>query len=415
MSKDIGNEFDPNSISVDQALQNIDSTINPLSETERVSLRDALNRIVANDVLSPINVPGYDNTAMDGYAIRGDDIPQQGYAQLKVVGKSLAGHPYKGSVSRGEAIRIMTGAPIPSGADTIVMQEHAQINGEYISINEQHKPRQHVRYAGEDIRKGGVAIARGKWLTPADLGLAASLGVSDINVFRRARVAFFSTGDELRSLGEPLGEGQIYDSNRYTIFGMLHRLDVEIIDMGIIADCRELVKNALLAAAASADVVITSGGVSVGEADYIKGLLEEIGQVNFWKIAMKPGKPLAFGRIHNAYFFGLPGNPVSSMATFYQFVKPALLKLMGRTIVAPTTVRMKCVSKLKKAPGRIDYQRGIIKRDAQGEFVVESTGAQGSHVLSSMSSANCFIVLPLEMGNVEPGSWVDVQPFEGIV
>lgn len=415
MTKDIGNEFDPNSISVEQALERIETTVKPLADAESVSLRDALNRVTAEDILSPINVPGYDNTAMDGYAIRSDDIPQHGYAQLKVVGKCLAGHPFKGTVNRGEAVRIMTGAPIPSGADTIVMQEHAQLQGEYISINERHKPRQHLRYAGEDIRKGGVAIARGKWLAPADLGLAASLGISEVRVYRRARVAFFSTGDELRSLGETLGEGQIYDSNRYTIFGMLRRLDVDIIDMGIIADNRERVKNALLQAAASADAVITSGGVSVGEADYIKSLLEEIGQVNFWKIAMKPGKPLAFGCIGNAYFFGLPGNPVSSMATFYQFVKPAVLKLMGHSIIAPTTVRMRCVSALKKAPGRVDYQRGVIKRDAQGEFVVESTGAQGSHVLSSMSKANCFIVLPLEMGNVEPGAWVDVQPFEGIV
>ncbi|RPI43630.1 MAG: molybdopterin molybdenumtransferase MoeA, partial [Betaproteobacteria bacterium] len=335
---------------------------------------------------------------------------------LRVVGTSFAGQPYTGPIGAGECIRIMTGGVIPGSMDTIVMQEHARAAGERVTIGTGHRKGQNLRRAGEDLSRGGVALARGKLLAPADIGLAASLGVAELPVYRKLRVAFFSTGDELVSIGSPLGEGQIYDSNRYTIYGMLSRLGVEFLDMGVVRDDPAMLERAFTDAAQVADVIISSGGVSVGEADFIKDLLNKLGEVLFWKIAMKPGRPLAYGKVGSAHFFGLPGNPVSVMVTFYQFVRDALYTLMGRDPVpALPVLKATCTSTLKKAPGRTEFQRGILSRDDAGQWTVRVTGEQGSGILRSMAEANCFIILPTDQGNVAAGTLVDVQIMEGVV
>lgn len=402
-------------LSVDEAKRKIIEYVVPVQETENLAIRDALGRILAQEVESTIDVPPCNNSAMDGYALHSGDLPASGNATLTVTGASFAGDPYKGSISKGECIRIMTGAMIPQGADSVIMQEQVTREGDTIVIGEGHRQGQNVRCTGEDMRIGQVILHAGSLLTPADIGILASLGMTHITVRRRIRVAFFSTGDELREPGEPLGKGDIYDSNRYTLFGMLSRLGVEFIDMGVVRDQRELVKQAFLDAARQADAVITSGGASVGEADYVKDVLDELGEVNFWRVAMKPGKPLAAGKVQEKFFFGLPGNPVSAMATFYQFVQPALRRLRGETSTTPLTMRATCMTRLKKHPGRLEYQRGILSQDDNGQLIVESTGIQGSHVLTSMSKANCFIILPAENAGVTPGDSVEVQPFAGLI
>jgi len=408
-------DFDPNSLLVEQALARIDDTIQPIEGFEKVAIRSALGRTLAEDVLSPINVPSHTNSAMDGYAINSADLPASDTAELTVIGTAYAGHPMQGAIGRGQCARIMTGAMMPEGADTVIMQEHVERQDDSIILDDRHKPGQNVRQAGEDLSVGQVVLHTGRHIIPADLGLLASLGVAEVRVMRRPRIAFFSTGDELRSIGEPLEAGQIYDSNRYTLYGMLTALGVEIMDMGVIPDDREQIQQAFRYAAENADAMITTGGVSVGEADFVKETLNQLGEVNFWKIAMKPGRPLAFGKVGKAFFFGLPGNPVSAMVTFYQFVQPALKRLMGETDVAPVRIRVRCESRLKKRPGRIEFQRGILETAADGRMVVRSSGNQGSHVLSSMSYANCFIVMPLDNAGVEPGDEVEVQPFCGLV
>jgi molybdopterin molybdotransferase len=309
----------------------------------------------------------------------------------------------------------MTGAMVPEGTDTVVRQEDIERRGDVIVVPAGYRVSANVRQAGEDVAMGQTVLQVGRLLHPADIGLIASLGVAEVAVRRRLRVAFFSTGDELRSLSEPLGQGQIYDSNRYTVHGMLTRLNVVVIDMGIVRDRRDELERTLEQAAGMADAVITTGGVSLGQTDFVKETLERMGTMNFWKIAMKPGRPLAFGRIQNAVFFGLPGNPVSTMVTFYEFVQPALQRLMGQAVEDRLRLRVPCVSPLKKTPGRADFQRGVLHRDAEGRLVVRSTGPQGSGVLSSMSQANCFIILPTEWGNVAPGTEVEVEPFAGVV
>lgn len=408
-------DYDPNSLTVEEALRRIDSAVQPVAGFEKVAIRSALGRILAEAVHSSINVPPHMNSAMDGYAVSSADFPADGTRELTVIGTAWAGKPFPGSVARGQCVRIMTGAVLPAGTDSVVIQEKTEREGDIVRFGAGNKAGQNVRHPGEDLAIGQVVLAAGKRLSPADIGLLASLGVAEVKVRRRLRVAFFSTGDELRSIGEPLEEGQIYDSNRYTLYGMLTRLDADIIDMGVVRDRREDVQQAFTDAAAVADAVITSGGVSVGEADFVKETLEAMGKVNFWKIAMKPGRPLAFGKVDDAIFFGLPGNPVSVMVTFYQFVQPALQRMMGQTQTQPIRFRVPCVSRLKKQPGRTEFQRGILETDTEGRMVVRSTGEQGSGILSSMSRANCFIVLPLDCGNVEPGALVDVQPFEGLV
>jgi len=405
----------PNMLLVDEAKQNILDSVSSVKETEDVAIRDALSRILAEDVSSTINVPSHTNSAMDGYALAGAGLPSNGSATFSVVGTVFAGAPLSLTINSGECVRIMTGGKIPKGADTVIMQEHVTRTDDSITITADHRPGQNVRQAGEDLATGEPVFHAGKQLMPADIGLLASIGQAKVKVYRRLKVAFFSTGDELCAVGKPLGDGQIYDSNRYTIEAMLQRLNVEIIDMGVIPDQRDLIEQAFQVGSRQADVLVTSGGVSVGEADYVKETLENLGQVGFWKIAMKPGKPLAFGKINSCDFFGLPGNPVSAMVTFYQFVQPALQQMMGMPHVKPMLLKMKCLSDIKRRPGRLEYQRGFISINEQGDSVVQSTGQQGSGILSSMGNANCFIVLPLESEGVKAGEIVTVQPFAGLV
>ncbi|HET9579921.1 MAG TPA: gephyrin-like molybdotransferase Glp [Usitatibacter sp.] len=409
-------DYDPNSMPVDKARRFIHQFLRPIEGVLRVPIRDALGRVLADDVLSPVNVPSHRNSAMDGWAMRGADLAADRETTLQEVGASFAGRPFEGKVAAGQCVRIMTGGVVPEGADTVVMQERAKANGQSITFAPGQKTGQNVREAGEDLKAGSVALARGRIVRPAELGLLASLGVGEVAVCRRLRVAFFSTGDELKSIGTPLGEGEIYDSNRYTIYGMLERLGCEVLDMGVVRDDPELLEKAFAQAASIADVVMTSGGVSVGEADFVKSMLTRLGEVVFWKIAMKPGRPLAYGRIGNAHFFGLPGNPVSVMVTFYQFVRDALLVLMGAHPVEPApTFTATCTQRLKKAPGRTEFQRGVLSRGANGALEVRPTGEQGSGILKSMSEANCFIILGDATGNVEAGASVEVQLLEGIV
>ena len=409
-------DYDPNSMAVDKAREVIGRFLAPIATVERLHVRAALGRVLAEDVTSPLSVPAHDNSAMDGYAVRFADLKTDAKVTLKVIGTAFAGAPFAGAVKPGECVRIMTGAVVPEGADTIVMQEHVEAKADQVVIDGGHRKGQHLRRAGEDLAVGQVALKRGVALRPAEIGLIASLGIAEVAVYRKLRVAFFSTGDELVSIGTAPREGQIYDSNRYTIYGMLTRLGFEVIDMGVVRDDPELLEDAFSEAAATADVVITSGGVSVGEADFVKDLLNKLGEVVFWKIAMKPGRPLAYGKIGNAHFFGLPGNPVSVMVTFYQFVRDALLLLSGRNPVPPLpTFKVPCVSTLKKAPGRTEFQRGVLERDSHGTWSVRVTGEQGSGILRSMAEANCFIILPTDQGNVAAGTLVDVQVMEGVV
>lgn len=407
-------DYDPQSLDTEQALARILHAVTPLTGTERIALRASLGRVLAADIQSSVNVPAHTNSAMDGYAVRSADVGSAGLKTLTVVGTALAGQSHDGLIGEGECVRIMTGATIPSGTDTVVIQEHVERNADSIRLDGDRKAGDNVRAAGEDIGIGDVVLQSGHRISPVELGLLASLGIAEVPVTRRLRVAFFSTGDELRSLGEQLGPGEIYDSNRYTLYGMLTSLGAEMIDMGVIRDVAQDVRQAFEDAAACADVIISSGGVSVGEADYIKPMLREVGRIQFWKIAMKPGRPLAFGRIRDALFFGLPGNPVSVMVTFYQFVQPALRRLMGENEDTSFQVTAVCTSKLKKRPGRVEYQRGVLQEGTDRELVVKKTGSQGSGILSSMSQANCFIILPMDCGDVEPGTEVQVQPFNSL-
>ena len=408
-------DFDPASILPERALAQILAAIQPVAETESVPLRSALGRVLAADIRAGINVPSGRNSAMDGYAINAAALPADGTATLRLVGASFAGQPFPGRLGPGECARIMTGALMPAGADSVIMQEEAETTAGGIRIGAGVKPGDNVREAGEDLARGDRVLAKGARLAPADLGVLASVGLAEVEVSRNIKVAFFSTGDELRPVGEPLTDGLIYDSNRYTLYGMLARLGVQIIDLGIVRDDPALLDRAFLRARDEADIVITSGGVSVGEADYVKETLRARGEVAFWKVAMKPGRPLTFGRLGRACFFGLPGNPVSVMVTFYQFVQPAIRKMLGETTAPPITLKAPCASRLKKRPGRIEYQRGILTRDQNGQLAAHKTGAQDSGILSSMAAANCFIVLPLENDGVEPGDMVDVQLFHGLV
>ncbi|MGH8615513.1 MAG: molybdopterin molybdotransferase MoeA, partial [Gammaproteobacteria bacterium] len=323
--------------------------------------------------------------------------------------------PFCSNLNPGECVRIFTGAAMPKGTDTVIIQEHVRRDGDTIRFAGAFPAGQNVRAAGEDISSGQTVLSAGRRLTPADLGLLASVGEGEVSVRRRPRVAYFSTGDELRSVGKSLSEGAIYDSNRYTLHGVLSRLGVEILDLGVVLDTPEAIRAILGQAARIADACISSGGVSVGEADHVTDALGALGRVAFWKVAMKPGRPLAFGTVGGAVFFGLPGNPVSVMVTFYQFVQPALRRMMGESDISPLTIKAHCASKLKKRPGRVEFQRGRLVRDEQGDLMVYSTGSQGSGILTSMSQANCFIILPLEAGQVAPGTMVDVQPFSELV
>lgn len=404
-------EFDPGSLSVDIAKKRIFETVTPVGDTEVVAVRDALQRVLSDDVFSPVDVPNHTNSAMDGYAVRGADLSTDTTVSLEMIGTAWAGKPFEGSVGLGQCVRIMTGAVMPGHADTVVMQEHTESEGDRILVAAGQRQGQHVRKAGEDLAAGGLALPGGRRCLPADLGLFASLGIGEVRVRRKPRVAFFSNGDELRSLGQSLSVGELYDSNRYTLYGMLKRAGVDLIDLGVVPDDRSMIRSTLESAAATSDMVITSAGASVGEADFIKEVLEDLGEVSFWKIAMKPGRPLAFGQIGKTLFFGLPGNPVSVMVTFYQFVLPALRQLAGEPESTPVRLAVRVENALKKRPGRTEYQRGFLSTGPDGVSVVRTTGDQGSGILSSMATANCFIILPPESVGVEAGSTVVVEPF----
>jgi molybdopterin molybdotransferase len=403
-------------LDVVQAQQRIWQDCTPISGYQKVNLREALHRVLAESIQSPIDVPAHTNSAVDGYAIQHLDIPAEGTRWLQVIGTAFAGAPFTGTLQRGQALRIMTGAVIPDGADCVIMQERVQLKQDQVEIGSQHKQHENVRRVGEDLAAGQPALAQGKRLQPADLGLLASLGINEIRVRRRLRVAFFSTGDELCSLGQPLAPGQIYDSNRYTLLGMLKALDLDVIDLGVVADEPQRLRQTLLTAAEEADAIITTGGVSVGEADYMREIMQSLGSMHFWQIAMKPGRPLAYGRIAYTPLFGLPGNPVAVMVTFYQFVQPALLKLSGVSgVQAPACFRVRSASAFRKLPGRTEYQRAILFHDEHGELCVRSFGKQGSGILRSMSEANCLVVLGKDSEAVQEGDWVEVQPFEGLL
>lgn len=399
---------------VDEARQRILQQINAIESWRKVALRDALGQVLHEDVISPLSVPPHANSAMDGYALRGEDLKNDA-TSLRLIGSAFAGRPFAKSVNTGECVRIMTGAMMPKGCDTVIMQEQAEVTNDCIILHGDHHSGENVRLAGEDIQTGAVVLSAGHRIIPADLGLLASLGLAELKVRRRIRVAFFSTGDELKSLGESLNPGDIYDSNRYTLFGMLNRLNAEIIDMGVVTDSPDALRQALLQASKEADVVITSGGVSVGEADYVKQLLDELGQVNFWKIAMKPGRPLAYGKITDTPFFGLPGNPVSVMVTFYQFVQPALHKLAGANYQPPLLLQAVAAENIRKRPGRFEFQRGLLSSNSANQLEVTMTGEQGSGILHSMSRANCFILLEEDCDGVAAGQSVTVQPFAGLI
>lgn len=411
-------DYDPNAMSVSQARQFIQQFLSPVVETETVPVRNSLGRVLAADIISPSNVPNHNNSAMDGFAFKYSDHLKT----LKVIGTALAGKAFTGVVNPGECVKIMTGAVIPAGADTVVMQERIAIKSDRITLLDTPKQGSNVRLAGEDLKLDQTVLAKGNAMKPADLGLMASLGLGEVTVYRPLKVAFFSTGDELVNVGSPLHAGQIYDSNRYTLHGMLSRLNVQMSDLGNVPDDPKLLEKTLLEAAENNDVVITSGGVSVGEADYMKALLAKHGQVLFWKINMKPGRPLAYGKIgqnnKQAHYFGLPGNPVSAMVTFYQFVQPALQAISGKTYKPVPFFNVECTERIKKATGRTEFQRGILFETMQDGHVVwkvKPLPNQGSGVLSSMSAANCFIVLDETVGDCEAGTSVRVQILDSFI
>ncbi|MEM7193665.1 MAG: gephyrin-like molybdotransferase Glp [Pseudomonadota bacterium] len=408
-------DVDPLQIHAETALQKIRQSVEPIVQVESVAIRDCLGRVLASPVTSAVDVPNHTNSAMDGYAFKGAGGDQVGKPMMRVVGESLAGAPYRGSVGGNECVRIMTGAVMPVGTDTVVPQEQTERDGDRVSINAALRVGENVRYAGEDMKAGDTVIRAGTRLGSAHIGVAASLGLTELSVFRKPRVAFFSNGDELRSIGESLEEGDVYDSNRYTLYSMLKEADADIIDLGIVRDDPAAIGEALVRASDCADMIITSAGASVGDADYVRQLLGELGDVSFWKVAIKPGRPLSFGKIRNRLFFGLPGNPVSVMVTFQLFVKSALKILSGESDSFQLKLSVRCMSTLRKRPGRAEYQRGILSVDENGETVVHSTGQQGSGILSSMAVANCYIMLDTDAQGAEPGDMVFVQPFKEIL
>ncbi len=406
---------DPDALPVGTAQALILAQLAPVPDFERSFVRCGLNRVLGEDVVAPVNVPAHDNSAMDGYALRHAELSAAGETRLAIVGSAYAGRAFEGHLPPGSALRIMTGAIVPEGLDTVVPQETVRVEGEIVIIPPGQRAGQHLRRAGEDLKAGQPALKAGKWLRPAEIGLLASLGQVEVTLRRRLRVAIFSTGDELCSIGTPLAPGQVYDSNRYTLWGMLTRLGCEVRDMGVVRDDPATLEAALAAAAKSSDVIITSGGVSVGEADFVRELMARLGEVAFWKIAMKPGRPMAFGRIGAAWLFGLPGNPVAVMVTFYAFVRPALLHAMGAQQRALPMLRAVSAEPMRKKPGRTEYQRGMLTPLPDGRWQVRAIGNQGSGVLSSMSQADGLIVLHHDQGSAEAGELVDVLLFDGLV
>ncbi len=420
--------YDANALPVEQAQAFIRALVQPVQAVELLPIRSALGRVLARDVVSRIDVPAADNSAMDGYALRGADLAAGPVdTVLRNIGTGFAGAAFAGGVGAGECVRIMTGTVMPAGLDTVVPQEFVQVSGDCVTVPAGTvRAGDNRRFQGEDLARGDVALAAGRVLRPADIGLLASLGHAEVAVRRRVRVAFFSTGNELRSVGEPLDPGSVYDSNRYTLWAMLQRLGAEPIDMGVVRDDPALLEAAFVQAAACADAIITSGGVSVGEADHTKQVMARLGDVLFWRIAMRPGRPMAIGRMAGgrgepdahaggAILFGLPGNPVAVMVTFYAFVREALLAMGGAAPEPLPMLRAASSSAIRKKPGRTEYQRGFVSRAASGEWQVKLGTAQGSGILRSMSEANGLIVLPHAQGDVAAGDLVDVLPFDGLM
>ena len=421
-------QYDPHALPVTAAQAIVRQWATPITAVERVPLHDALDRVLAADIVPPSDVPAHDNSAMDGYAFRSATLASQAEAdtvELTLAGKALAGHPFDGAVALKECVRVMTGASMPADCDTVVPQELVTRNGETIRFAAGAvRGGANRRLAGEDLARGSAALRAGRILRASDLGLIASLGIGEVPVRRRLRVAFFSTGDELRSLGEPLDPGCVYDSNRHTLFAMLRRMNIDTLDLGVVRDQPAALEAALRSAAASADVVLTSGGVSVGEADFTQQLLQTFGDVAFWSLAMRPGRPLAFGRVWSgerpglglpALFFGLPGNPVAVMVTFYQIVREALVVMSGATPQPAALLQAASRELIRKRAGRTEFQRGVATRDARGQWHVTPTPSQSSGVLSSMSEANCFIVLEHERADITPGESVDIMLFDGLI
>ncbi len=442
---------DPQALPVPEVNAFLAQLVSPIEETEQVGIFDALDRVLAADLVSPLNVPPHDNSAMDGYAFDGAALADAAPLALRVVGTAFAGTTWRGQAGPGDCVKVMTGAVMPAGLDTVVPLELVRLAGDQVQIPADALRRgDNRRLAGEDIRAGTVALARGSRLTPAALGLAASLGIAQLTVVRRLRVAYFSTGDEILSLGEPPREGAVYDSNRYTVFGLLRRMGITVLDLGVVPDQPAQLEAAFTQAAAQADAIITSGGVSMGDADYTQAMMHklagDVGGVAFWRIAMRPGRPMAVGRIarpplaapenpdfitksatgqressadsyqkESAILFGLPGNPVAVMVTFLAFVRPALLQMMGNTTTAPPLLRARSLEPLPKKPGRTEYQRGTVSTAADGTLQVRTTGNQGSGVLSSMVQGNGLIVLHHGQGNVAVGDEVDVMVFDGVI
>ena len=408
--------YDPQALQVGEVNAFLSRLAEPVPEYESLDLFQSLGRVLAQDLVSPISVPAHDNSAMDGYAFRGTALSPDQVLKLKVVGTALAGVAWRGDLGPEECLKIMTGAVMPNGLDTVAPQELVTIQGEYISIPPGIlRLGDNRRFKGEDLTEGQAALLKGEHISAAALGLVASLGIKQVPVYRRLKVAYFSTGDEILSLGEPPREGTVYDSNRYTVFGMLTKLGCEVIDLGVVADDPVLLEAAFAEAAGRCDAIITSGGVSVGEADFTKAMMKKLGDVAFWKIAMRPGRPMAVGRIGNALLFGLPGNPVAVMVTFLAFVRPALLRMMGSIAPSPPFLKAQSLESLRKKPGRTEYQRGIVSNAADGSLTVRTTGNQGSGVLSSMVQANGLIVLHHQQGHVSIGDTVDVMMFDGAI
>ena len=397
---------------VGESIKRILDAVPSATKTERIPLSKAMDRVLATDQYSPFNVPPHTNSAMDGYAIAfTDPLP----VSWRLVGEAYAGRGYPEKLKQGEAVAIMTGAPVPEGADTIIIKEAASLQGATLSIQGGVQKGQHVRLAGEDIPRGSLCLPSGSLLSPQALGLLASMGLSSVEVFKPVRVAIFSTGDEVVDQGKALPEFGIYDTNRFTLRGMLTRLGCEVIDLGIIEDDQRSLSEALALAASSADIMLSSGGVSMGEADYIKSALKQEGRVDFWRIAMRPGRPLAFGDVGGKPFFGLPGNPVAVMVTFMQFVQPALRKMMGQTSWQPNRMIATAEETLKSRLGRTDYSRGVYHINESGRLVVRSTGSQGSGILTSMVMANCLIEITDEFERIDVGEPVLIQPFSDLM
>ncbi|MGY6427757.1 bifunctional molybdopterin-guanine dinucleotide biosynthesis adaptor protein MobB/molybdopterin molybdotransferase MoeA [Vibrio parahaemolyticus] len=401
----------PAFLSVVQGQEKILSLVNTVSEIEACKIENAYGRVLAEDIISPVNVPQYTNSAMDGYAIRSDDVDRSSY---QIVAEVMAGHAYDQPLEVGQAVKIMTGAPTPLNGDTVVMREQASQEGDKVTFNGAHiKAGQNVRQAGEDLAIGSDVFTAGTRLASPEMGLIASLGFGEANVFRKLKVAVFSTGDEVQAPGTEQKANSIYDSNRFTIMGMLEKLGCEILDFGILEDNEQLMIEALENASAQADVVMTSGGVSVGDADYIKLALDKLGQIDFWRINMRPGRPLAFGQINNKPFFGLPGNPVAVMVSFINFVEPALRKMQGEQGWKPLKVNAIATENLRSRQGRTEFSRGIYELDDTGRLTVRTTGKQGSGILRSMSEANCLIEISPAIDTVKAGESVTIIPLQG--